>query len=203
MKMKICGMRDPENIRQILEFDPDYMGFIFYDKSSRFVTEAQMQDVIKLSFGETERVGVFVNETFDKILSYADKGFFDVVQLHGDETPEMVEKLKNEGLEVIKVFSIGDDFNFGTLKSFQAADYFLFDTKGKQRGGTGIKFDWQLLKNAKIKKPFFLSGGLEAADVEEIKSLELKNLFGLDFNSMLESAPAIKDKQRVKALFDN
>jgi len=88
LKIKICGMRDVENIKQILELEPDYLGFIFFEKSSRYVQEDQMKEIIKLSFGETERVGVFVNESIANILKYADQGFFDVVQLHGNEAPE-------------------------------------------------------------------------------------------------------------------
>jgi phosphoribosylanthranilate isomerase len=203
LKIKICGMRDVENIKQILELEPDYLGFIFYEKSARYVSESQMKEVIKLNFGETERVGVFVNESIANILKYADQGFFDVVQLHGNEAPEMVNALKNEGLEVIKVFSVDDDFDAKILNKYTEADYFLFDTKGKLPGGNGVKFNWDVLGNSKIKKPFFLSGGLGVDDMELINSFKSKNLYALDFNSKLEDEPGLKNLSKVRKLMEN
>ena len=196
-------MRDVENIKQILELEPDYLGFIFYEKSARYVSESQMKEVIKLNFGETERVGVFVNESIANILKYADQGFFDVVQLHGNEAPEMVNALKNEGLEVIKVFSVDDDFDAKILNKYTEADYFLFDTKGKLPGGNGVKFNWDVLGNSKIKKPFFLSGGLGVDDMELINSFKSKNLYALDFNSKLEDEPGLKNLSKVRKLMEN
>ncbi len=202
LRIKICGMRERENVQQVLEFEPDYLGFIFYGKSSRYVSESQMKEIIKLNFGETERVGVFVNETTDKILSYADKGFFDIVQLHGDESVEMVKAFKEEGLEVIKVFSVDDDFNAKVLNKYSDADYFLFDTKGKLPGGNGVKFNWDVLEKSKIKKPFFLSGGLGVEDMKEINNFKSKSLYGLDFNSKLELEPGLKDVEKVRRLIE-
>ncbi|WMN11486.1 phosphoribosylanthranilate isomerase [Marivirga salinae] len=202
-KIKICGMRDKENIHKILEFEPDYLGFIFYEKSARYVSEAQMKEIIKLNFGETERVGVFVNENVEVILNYADKGFFDIVQLHGNEAPEMVKYLKSEGLEVIKVFSVDDDFGTKIINKYADADYFLFDTKGKLPGGNGVKFNWDVLENSKIKKPFFLSGGLGVEDMEMVKNLKSKNLYALDFNSKLEVEPGLKDVGKVRKVIAN
>ena len=200
LKIKICGMRDVENIKQILELEPDYLGFIFYENSTRHISKAQMKEVIKLSFGETERVGVFVNESVENVLSYADQGFFDIVQLHGNETPEMVKALKEEGLEIIKVFSVDDNFNAKVLNRYADADYFLFDTKGKLPGGNGVKFNWDVLENSKIKKPFFLSGGLGVDDMEMINSFKSKNLYALDFNSKLEDEPGLKNLTKVKQI---
>lgn len=202
-KIKICGMRDIENIQQILEFEPDYLGFIFYEKSARYVSESQMKEVGKLNFGETERVGVFVNESVEKILSYADKGFFDIVQLHGSESPEVVKALKEEGLEVIKVFSVDDDFDTKILNKYEDVNYFLFDTKGKLPGGNGVKFNWDVIENSKIKKPFFLSGGLGVEDMEMVKNLKSKNLYALDFNSMLENEPGLKNVGKVRKVITN
>lgn len=199
-KIKICGMRDKENIHKVLEFEPDYLGFIFYEKSARYVSEIQMKEIIKLNFGETERVGVFVNDSVENILKYADQGFFDVVQLHGNESPEVVKALKEEGLEVIKVFSVDDDFDSKILNKYADADYFLFDTKGKLPGGNGFKFNWDVLKNSKIKKPFFLSGGLGVEDLEMVKKFKSKNLYALDFNSKLEDEPGMKNVEKVQEL---
>lgn len=200
LRIKICGMRDRENICQVLNAEPDYLGFIFYEESSRYVSESQMKEIIKLNFGETERVGVFVDETTDKILSYADKGFFDIVQLHGDESAEMVKVLKKEGLEVIKVFSVDDDFDLKVLTKYSEVDYFLFDTKGKLPGGNGVKFNWDVIEKSKIKKPFFLSGGLGVEDMLDVKNFKSNNLNGLDFNSKLELEPGLKDVSKVREL---
>lgn len=200
LKIKICGMRDVENIKQILELEPDYLGFIFYENSTRHISKAQMKEVIKLSFGETERVGVFVNESVENVLSYADQGFFDIVQLHGNETPEMVKALKEEGLEIIKVFSVDDNFNAKVLNRYADADYFLFDTKGKLPGGNGVKFNWDVLENSKIKKPFFLSGGLNVEDMDMVVNLNSRNLYALDFNSKLEDEPGLKNLTKVKQI---
>lgn len=196
-------MRNKENIQEILEFEPDFLGFIFYEKSSRYVSEAQMKEIIKLNFGETERVGVFVDETVEKILNYADKGFFDVVQLHGEETPEMVTALKEEGLEVIKVFSVDNGFDSKILNKYSEADYYLFDTKGKLPGGNGVKFNWDVLEKSKIKKPFFLSGGLGVEDLQIMSGFKSNNLYALDFNSKLETEPGLKDVEKVRTVIMN
>ncbi|WKV12314.1 phosphoribosylanthranilate isomerase [Marivirga harenae] len=203
LKIKICGMRDLNNIRQLIEFGPDYLGFIFYEKSARYVSENEMKEIIKLNFGETERVGVFVNASAEKILDYADKGFFDIVQLHGNEEPKVVKALKEEGLEVIKVFSVDDDFDFKVLNKYSDADYYLFDTKGKLPGGNGVQFNWELLENSKIKKPFFLSGGLAIEDKHRINDFKSKKLYALDFNSKLELEPGLKDLDKVQLVINN
>ena len=202
LKIKICGMRDTENIRQLLEAEPDYLGFIFFEKSARYVSELQMKEIIKLKFGETERVGVFVDEKFERIVEYADKGFFDTVQLHGNESPELIKALKNEGLEVIKVFAVDDDFDASILRKYSDADYFLFDTKGKLPGGNGVKFNWEVVEKSKIKKPFFLSGGLGVQDKEVLNNFNSKNLYALDFNSKLELEPGLKDVQKVRKILE-
>ena len=195
-------MRDTENIRQLLEAEPDYLGFIFFEKSARYVSELQMKEIIKLKFGETERVGVFVDEKFERIVEYADKGFFDTVQLHGNESPELIRTLKNEGLEVIKVFAVDDDFDASILRKYSDADYFLFDTKGKLPGGNGVKFNWEVVEKSKIKKPFFLSGGLGVEDKEVLNNFNTKYLYALDFNSKLELEPGLKDVQKVRRILE-
>lgn len=198
MKIKICGMRELQNISEVLKTQPDYLGFIFYDKSSRYVTESQMDEIMKLNFGETKPVGVFVNETFERVMYYADKGYFDTVQLHGDESVEMVEVLKNEGLDVIKVFAVADDFDGRILRDYAVADYFLFDTKGKLRGGNGKTFSWEVLQRIEIDKPFFLSGGLGVEELQAVRDFESDKMYALDFNSKLELQPALKDINKVR-----
>ena len=202
-KVKICGMRNSENAKQILKFKPDFLGFIFYEKSKRFVSDNQMNQIMKLEFGHTHAVGVFVNEDLNKIIEKAKRGYFKHVQLHGDEGPEEVKILKNAGLIVIKVFAVDDDFNFNTLQDYADADFFLFDTKGKLPGGNGVKFNWNILKNNKIKKPFFLSGGLSIEDLKLLDQLQSTELYALDFNSKLELEPGLKDFAKVKEVLSS
>ncbi|MGJ3237051.1 phosphoribosylanthranilate isomerase [Marivirga sp.] len=200
-KIKICGMREVENVKHILALQPDFLGFIFYDKSKRFVSDVQMDELMKLGFGDTLAVGVFVNEEVNNILEKANKGYFTHVQLHGDESPDEVKALQAEGLTVIKVFSVGDDFDESILTDYEMADYFLFDTKGLYRGGNGQKFDWSILQRLSIQKPYFLSGGLDVEDVQSIDSDSFPNLVALDFNSRLEIEPGLKDVEKVMKLF--
>lgn len=200
-KIKICGMRDFENVKDVLKYKPDFMGFIFYEGSKRFVTDEDLEQLLKLNFGTTKRVGVFVNESTDKIIEKFEKGYFDLVQLHGDESPEEVQLLKYQGIETIKVFSVGEEFDAKILEDYESiVDYFLFDTKGAQRGGNGYKFDWEVLSRLDIKLPFFLSGGLEVADRNNSQLSSMPNLMALDYNSKIELLPGLKDLDGVKKI---
>ncbi|WP_236587670.1 phosphoribosylanthranilate isomerase [Marivirga aurantiaca] len=194
-------MRDFENVKNVLKHQPDYMGFIFYEKSQRIVTEEQMDKLLNLNFGATKRVGVFVNESPDRIIELFEKGYFDLIQLHGDESPEDIIKLKYEGIEIIKVFSVGEYFDPAILKKYeQIADYFLFDTKGLNPGGNGVKFNWNVLQGVKISKPFFLSGGLEVSDLKLAQLMGIDNMIALDYNSKIELLPGLKDLDEVEKL---
>ena len=202
-KIKICGMRYLPNVKEILSFQPDYLGFIFYVGSKRFTAAHEMDRIIKLDFGDTERVGVFVNEELEVIQEFASRNYFSTIQLHGDESPEFCLTLKSQGLTVIKAINVGEDFQEEELKPYQGkVDYFLFDTKGKYRGGNGWKFDWSILQNMEHQTPFFLSGGLKPEDVEEAWSLNIPEMVALDFNSQLEVKPGIKHVQEVASLFE-
>ncbi len=200
-KIKICGMRDFENVKDVLKYKPDFMGFIFFEGSKRFVSDEDLEKLLKLNFGTTKRVGVFVNESTDKIIEKFEKGYFDLVQLHGDESPEEVQLLKYQGIETIKVFSVGEEFDAKILEDYESiVDYFLFDTKGAQRGGNGYKFDWEVLITLDIKLPFFLSGGLEVADRNNSQLSSMPNLLALDYNSKIELLPGLKDLDGVKKI---
>ncbi len=200
-KLKICGMRYLSNVKDVLQFKPDYLGFIFYVESKRFISAYEMDRIIKLDFDTTERVGVFVNEALDVILSLHEKGYFEIVQLHGDESPADVEELKQNGLKVIKAISVGQDFNEQIMVPYEGkVDYFLFDTKGKHRGGNGWKFDWNILKSIEHKTPFFLSGGLNASDVQKAMALNIPQMEVLDFNSHLEAKHGLKNIELVDEL---
>lgn len=193
MKIKVCGMGSPENILEVAALQPDYLGFIFFEKSARNFTGLIPEldyDIIK--------TGVFVDASFefvhDKVIQYK----LQAVQLHGKESPEYCEQVKELGVEVFKVFSIKQDFDFKLLLPYESiVDYFLFDTKGEQPGGNGYVFDWSVLKKYNSKTPFILSGGIgikEVKAVKEIMSSELP-IYALDLNSKFEVEPAQKNTE--------
>lgn len=195
MKLKVCGMRDSENIRQLMELKPDFMGMIFYPKSARYVMEPPDTDI------EAECVGVFVNASIAEITDKASRFDFHWVQLHGDESPETASQLKFAGFQVIKAVSISESLPVEQMLPYEPfVDFFLFDTKTPQYGGSGVKFDWEILRNYTLEKPFFLSGGIDLDDVQIIKDLKLEKLYAIDVNSRFELEPALKDIEKIKAL---
>lgn len=202
MKIKVCGTRDKENLEGILQLHPDFVGFIFYDKSPRFVNE--IPDIPNWP-REVKRVGVFVDESLESMLDTAATYKLDFIQLHGNESPEMCVELKDKGLGVIKVFSITDDFDFLTLEPYKPfVDYFLFDTPSVGKGGSGQVFNWDLLKRYDQQIPFFLSGGIGPMHAEVVKSdwVQQFNPYALDINSRFETAPGVKNVEWLKLFFD-
>lgn len=202
MNIKVCGMRDPENMRQVAALLPDYMGFIFYEGSKRNCSDHITPELLAELPASIKKVGVFVNETTETILATAQKYKLDVVQLHGRETPRQCQQLQDTGLEVIKAFSVDDHFTFeNTLLYERSCNYFLFDTRGNNYGGNGTVFDWEILKNNLSVKPYFLSGGL---NLENIQSKEFEKLrpkpFAIDVNSGFESEPGMKKVEELKEL---
>lgn len=199
IKLKVCGMRDPENIRAVAALRPDYMGFIFYPGTPRYVGEAF---AIPDDFPDTtRRVGVFVNATTEEVLRQSRLHRLDLVQLHGDETPAQAGALKDAGLGVIKVFSVGSEMDFGATADYvSVVDYFLFDTKGKYYGGNARAFDWTLLSRYDQSVPFFLSGGITPENIVGIRDLETLNIAAVDVNSGVETQPALKDINKIKTL---
>lgn len=197
--IKICGMRDPENILQVAELRPDYMGFIFYPKSKRFVgDDFKIPDQFAKNI---KRVGVFVNEATDTIRELVARHKLDFVQLHGNESVEQCEELKANKVGVIKVFSMDQQFDFAKLNPYKkVVDFFLFDTKSEGFGGSGKTFDWTLLNNYDQEVPFFLSGGLSSKNIQDIKLLKGMNLHALDINSGVEITPGVKDIEKIKLL---
>ncbi|MDD2244022.1 MAG: phosphoribosylanthranilate isomerase [Dysgonamonadaceae bacterium] len=191
MIIKVCGMRDSDNIRAVEELGVDWMGFIFYNKSSRFVSEVPEYLPLK-----SKRVGVFVNEALETILQTSSMFGLDLVQLHGNESPEFCETLRTYGLIIIKAFSITDNKEFESekFKPYESfCDYFLFDTKTELFGGSGKKFNWEILSDYFGNTPFLLSGGISPDDVEEIKSFVHPKYAGIDLNSRFEITPAYKN----------
>jgi phosphoribosylanthranilate isomerase len=205
LKLKVCGMRDSKNLQELEALKPDYLGLIFYERSSRYV-----KDQIPPTAEGIKRTGVFVNTSTDDILKKQQEYKLSAIQLHGDESPEFCKELKMslpKDVEVIKVFSVGDDFDLKELEPYgNVVDLFLFDTKGKKRGGNGTRFDWELLKNYDSEVPFFLSGGIGLEEIPAIKELyegfkkwQKQQLFyGIDVNSRFETAPAHKDINKIK-----
>ena len=195
MKLKICGMKSPENILEVASLLPDYMGFIFWGKSSRY-----FHGVIPELPTSIKKVGVFVNENSSVILAKAIQYNLQAIQLHGHESVAFCTELRHlvgNDIEIIKVFSVADDFDFEVLKPFETVcDYFLFDTKGKLPGGNGTTFDWKVLEKYPSSKPFFLSGGIGLEETDEINAILRTHLpiHALDLNSKFEIEPGLKDK---------
>ncbi len=201
LKLKVCGMRDPENILELVNLAPDFMGFIFYDKSQRFVHDL-LPSVLQQIPESITKTGVFVNETLEGIKRIVDKYQLDLVQLHGNEAPEFCEILRDSGIKVIKVFSIDNDFKFELLNSYsEFCEMFLFDTKfSTGYGGHGFKFDWSLLKKYELKVPFLLAGGIDINDLTDLNLLDGLPLIGIDVNSKFELSAGLKDIQKLEKL---
>ena len=189
-------MKYSQNITEIENLFPDLMGFIFYEKSKRFFNQPE----INLN-NKVKRVGVFVNENIQEIKNKIKKYKLDYVQLHGEENVNFCNSLQ-PFVKIIKVFKIGYNFNFKKTEEFeQVCDYFLFDTKSQLHGGSGKKFDWDLLKNYNCKKDFFLSGGIDIGDIEEIKKIvKSYPIAGIDVNSKFELDNLEKDKEKINLL---
>jgi len=196
MKLKVCGMKYSQNITEIENLFPDLMGFIFYEKSKRFFNQPE----INLN-NKVKRVGVFVNENIQEIKNKIKKYKLDYVQLHGEENVNFCNTLQ-PFVKIIKVFKIDYNFNFKKTEEFEeVCDYFLFDTKSQLHGGSGKKFDWDLLKNYNCKKDFFLSGGIDIGDIEEIKKIvNSYPIAGIDVNSKFELDNLEKDKKKINLL---
>ena len=201
-KLKVCGMKYPDNIQRLIELKPDFIGFIFYDKSKRYVNNEL--EIKKLGIPKSiKKVGVFVNSTIEEILEKVKTFKLDIVQLHGDESPDFCKKLKQSGMKITKAFQIDEAFKFTGLEPYdEICDYFLFDTKTKLYGGSGNKFNWQLLKKYINEKPFFLSGGIDLKDVDEIKKLKNLDLYSIDINSKFEISPGVKDIEKIQKFMD-
>jgi len=194
IKLKICGMKYPENIKKIAALQPDYLGFIFWKKSSRLMDVELIPELPET----TKKVGVFVDASATEIRSKVAQYQLDIVQLHGNESASFCTEIKLLNVEIIKVFSIGSNFDFSVLEEFlPMVDYFLFDTKGKLPGGNGFTFDWKILENYPFEKPFFLSGGIGVNEIEAIKDFQktkvTEKCIAIDVNSQFETKPGLKN----------
>lgn len=200
LKIKVCGLKDAENIKAVAALAPDYMGFIFYDKTPRFVGEFSA-DALKDIPSTIIKTGVFVDETPENITAIVDKYKFDAIQLHGNEGPEICALFKGR-VTVIKAFGVNVDFDFDQVYAYaDHVDYFLFDTKTAIHGGSGQIYDWEVLNDYKLDIPFFLSGGLSLDNMDEIETIKNPQFYGVDLNSRFETAPGIKDIKKLKQAF--
>lgn len=202
MILKVCGLKDNQNVEQLLAVKPNLMGFIFYSKSKRFVTQLPPSALTN----KAQKVGVFVNESIENVLETVNKFQLHYIQLHGNETVDYCSKLfdksknnKTVNFKIIKAFAVDDNFNFIETIDFEPfCTYFLFDTKSANYGGSGQKFNWNILKKYTGNTPFLLSGGIKPQDAKLIKTFKHPQFVGVDINSGFELQPAIKNVAQIK-----
>jgi len=201
MRVKVCGMTQLSQVDQLEKLGATFAGFIFYPKSPRYVLRFMTTTQLKKE-KNINKVGVFVNAGAEEVLQMVDECRLHMVQLHGDETPKYCEKI-SDYVSVVKAFRLSDNDSIEWMVKpyMEVCDMFLFDTMGVGYGGTGKKFDWNLLNNQNIGKPYFLSGGIEPNDEKSLKefanSNAAKGLFAIDINSQFESSPGVKDLEKV------
>lgn len=196
MNTKVCGITQVKQLQQLDGLDVDFAGLIFYKDSPRYMGDKIAGKELKDSDFDLKKVGVFVNAGYDEIIDAVEDYGLDVVQLHGDESPELCEQLSDD-VEVIKVFKVGNSnmsIDEMVADYDEVCDYYLFDTASSDvEGGTGQQFDWSLISKAKIEKPFFLSGGIGVDDVAKVKAFRHPDYFAVDINSKVEKEPGVKD----------
>ena len=204
MKLKICGLKEPDNYKEVIELNPDFTGFIFYDKSPRAVDPSLNPFTLEAN-SNILRVGVFVDAPISFVQKAAITYGLNYIQLHGNESVAYIDELKKHNLNIIKAFRIHSTFDWSSLKPFEdLVDYFLFDTETKNYGGSGIQFNWDLLEKYTGDTLFFLSGGIGAEDIPKVKNLNHSQLYAIDINSKVENYPGHKNidliKKSIKAL---
>lgn len=198
MIVKVCGMRDAENIRKVEALGVDWMGFVFHRTSPRFVGE--LPDYLPQ---RAKRVGVFVDETEEQIMETVQLFRLDMVQLHGHETPDFCSRIRSKGLKVIKAINVQNTFSTEEVSFYErACDYFLFDTKTLLPGGSGQKFDWSSLSAYRGTTPFLLSGGISPDDADRVEAFVHERCIGIDLNSRFETSPANKDIHLLQSFID-
>lgn len=200
MKIKVCGMKNPENIEAVAALAPDYMGFICYDLSPRFIA-ALPSDVIEALPSSIYKTAVFVNESAEKIRLLIQQFGFNAVQLHGQEEPAFCDALRDQAT-VFKAFGVDNYFDFNQLNAYVShVDYFMFDTKTEGHGGSGKTFDWEILNKYQLDVPFFICGGLSLDNLEKVKQIKHPAFYGVDLNSRFETEPGLKDADRLREAF--
>ncbi len=199
MLIKVCGNKHLDNILAIADSSPDLMGYIFYPKSKRYVGDDPDPEIFSRIPKTIQKTGVFVNAERKNIIDKINRYNLQNVQLHGDETPYVCARLKKENVTIIKAIRVEDGFYSAEIADYlPVVDYFLFDTGGKSYGGTGKKFNWDVLDRYMFQKPFFLSGGIDPGDAGKVLKMKHPFLKGIDINSRFESAPGVKNTAQVK-----
>ena len=202
-QLKVCGLTKMDQIQELISLNTDFLGFIFYEKSPRFVlNHLSLEEISEIN--HQGKVGVFVNETIEKINEISEKAKLNFIQLHGDEDEKFILQLRQilgNNIKIIKVIRIGNQ-SFDELQKTinqqpSSVNYLLFDTDSKAFGGTGKTFDWQILNEIEIPIPYFLSGGISLENLENLKILNQKPLV-LDINSKFETEPGIKNLEKIK-----
>lgn len=203
MRIKVCGNTQLSQVYELDEMGVEFAGFIFYHKSPRYVVGRIGEEALKKAKLKINKVGVFVNAEYDEVMNYVEQYGLYMAQLHGDESPRLCERI-SEQVPTIKVFRIkeGDNIDWKIREYRNVSDLFLFDTDWFSYGGSGKKFDWNILDEARINKPFLLSGGIGIEDAGALQSFAAgkhgENLFAVDVNSKLESSPGVKDMEKVR-----
>jgi len=201
MKIKVCGMKHPENIEALAGLKPDYIGFICYNLSPRYIADlpAEVLHTVPESITKT---AVFVNEEADKINSLVNQFGFNAVQLHGSESPAFCNALRDK-VTVFKAFGVDDDFYFTKLNDYVGqVDYFMFDTKTTGHGGSGTTFNWEILNNYQLDVPFFICGGLSLENIATVKEIKHPAFYGVDLNSRFETEPGLKNIDQLREAFN-
>ncbi|MBN2615457.1 MAG: phosphoribosylanthranilate isomerase [Bacteroidales bacterium] len=194
LKLKVCGMREAENITGLIALQPELIGFIFHEPSARFCAGKPEVDIPE----EIIRTGVFVNSPLETILQKKEEFGLSLAQLHGKESPEFCRGVRQH-IPVMKAFNIDYHFDFQVLEAYTGVcDYFLFDASGPKAGGNGIQFNWDLLQQYQGKTPFFLSGGLSPDSVDALREFQHPALVGIDINSGFEVRPGLKNIEKIK-----
>lgn len=201
LRLKICGMKYPDNLQAVAALQPDYLGFIFYPKSKRYMADTLSPEMVQALPAGIQKVGVFVNADTEYILEQAKVYGLQQLQLHGDESPEQCAALQGRGYVIVKAFGVDEHFDFELLKAYApVVDYYLFDTKGPAYGGHGITFDWSVLQHYDKHKPFFLSGGIGLEEIEGLRELKDFPMYALDVNSCFEEEPGLKITGKLQLL---
>ena len=199
MQIKICGIKYRENLQEVIELNPDLIGFNFFPSSPRFIANnLNPVDFAKIPI-HIQKVGIFVNQDDYEVSLKFREYRLEYVQLHGNENVDICRKLNSEGIKIIKAFGVHEKFDFLLLSDYAPfCDYFLFDTVSANFGGSGKGFNWDILKKYDSGYPFFLSGGIGPGDAERVAALRLSSMAGVDVNSKFELEPGLKDTQLLK-----
>jgi phosphoribosylanthranilate isomerase len=202
VSIKVCGMVDPENVRAVCDLAPDFIGYIFYPGSKRYIGTEPDPAIFTIPPQEMGKVGVFVNEELEEVKLLFEKYRLDLVQLHGEESPGFCRRLGNAGIPVIKAINPQNVRQKRMMDEYAGeVRYFLFDTPSPHFGGSGRKFDWSMLDDIIMPAPYLLSGGIGPDDVERIKAFRQERFFGVDVNSRFESAPGVKNVKLLARFF--